>query len=95
MQYDILSALRLPIKFWLNIFYLSAVSTTFGTTVYFFAASRYGSKMASSFIFIVPLSAVLGSVIFLQEKPDFIVIFGGFISLIAVYLINSHHQKSE
>jgi len=89
---DLFYIFNLSLPFWLNLIYLSIVSTTFGTTVYFFAASRYGSRLASSFIFIVPLSAILGSIVFLNEKPDYIVILGGLLALTAVYLINVRIQ---
>jgi len=92
---DMFMVFSLPMHFWLNLFYLSVVSTTFGTTVYFFAASRYGSKIASSFIFIVPVSAVIGSIIFLGERPGPVILAGGLLALTAVYLINSGHDNRE
>lgn len=75
--------------FWLNILYLSIISTTFGTTVYFAASQKLGSKVASSFIFIVPLTALLSGILFLEETPDTVLLGGGSLSLMAVYLLNS------
>lgn len=81
--------------FWLSIFYLTVISTTFGTTVYFYAATRLGSDIASSFIFIVPLSAYLSSFLILEEVIQIPVIVGGCLAMLAVYLINSKQKKKE
>ncbi|MCX6639656.1 MAG: DMT family transporter [bacterium] len=74
--------------FWLNIVYLSIFATTFATTVYFIASGRLGSQKASSFIFLVPVSAVLLSWGMLHETPKIPTIIGGLIAISAVYLIN-------
>ncbi|MDF3820795.1 DMT family transporter [Leptospira sp. 96542] len=77
------------LSFWMSIFYLTVISTTFGTTVYFYAATRLGSEIASSFIFIVPLSAYISSYLMLGENLQIPVIVGGSLAMLAVYLINS------
>ncbi|TGK51292.1 DMT family transporter [Leptospira bouyouniensis] len=82
-------------KFWFAIFYLSVISTTFGTTVYFYAATKLGSEIASSFIFIVPLSAYLSSYLILDEVIQIPVIIGGSLAMLAVYLINSKYKKKD
>lgn len=81
--------------FWASIFYLTVVSTTFGTTVYFYAATRLGPEIASSFIFIVPLSAYLSSFLILDEVLQIPVIIGGSLAILAVYLINSKQKRKE
>jgi drug/metabolite transporter (DMT)-like permease len=83
--------------FWWSVFYLAVVSTTFGTTVYFYAATRLGSDIASSFIFIVPLSAYVSSILIVDEAIQVPVLIGGAFAVIAVYLINSgkKHLKNE
>ncbi|TGL51081.1 DMT family transporter [Leptospira meyeri] len=82
-------------SFWASIFYLTVISTTFGTTVYFYAATRLGSEIASSFIFIVPLSAYLSSYLILDEVVQIPVIIGGALAILAVYLINSKQKRKE
>jgi drug/metabolite transporter (DMT)-like permease len=74
--------------FWMNMFYLSLVSTTFGTTMYFHASAKLGSAKASSYIFLVPFTALLGSWFFLKENPTWTIIAGGFFAVLAVYFIN-------
>jgi drug/metabolite transporter (DMT)-like permease len=93
----LMSVWSLGTHFWWSVFYLSVISTTFGTTVYFYAATRLGSDIASSFIFIVPLSAYFSSILMLDEDIQLPVLIGGGLAVVAVYLINSgkHHLKIE
>ncbi len=73
---------------WLNILYLSVFATTFATTIYFYASGRLGSQRASSYIFLVPASAVLISWAVLGETIRLTTVIGGMIAILAVYLIN-------
>jgi len=74
--------------FWLNLLLLSLYGTTFATTIYFLAVTKLGSKVASSFFFLVPLSAIVFAIVFLNEKISLNLIFGGILTIIAVYIIN-------
>ena len=74
--------------YWLNIFLLSIVVMSFANTMYFFASSKIGAIKASSFIFVVPLTAIVFSKIILNEQVLFTTVLGGILSIIAVYLIN-------
>lgn len=84
--------------FYINILYLSIISMSFASTVYFLTSKKIGSHRASSFILIVPVSAPLISFFILKETPSWYTIIGGVIALSAVYLINSskkeHTQKA-
>lgn len=86
---QILSAFHASPVFWINTAYLAIFATAFATTVYFLASSRLGSGRASSFIYTVPISAVLISWLLLGEVPKLTTIIGGAIGISAVYLINS------
>jgi len=88
LPYGVLGVLKQGSVFWLNMFYLAIISSTLATTVYFFASSRMSSYRASSFVFLVPFSAVILSWIFLGEVPKISTITGGLTALAAVYLIN-------
>ncbi|MCC5813605.1 MAG: DMT family transporter [Leptospira sp.] len=88
----ILSVWSLGWNFWFQIFYLAIVSTTFGTTVYFFASTRLGSRTASSFIFLVPVTALFGSWIFLGEIPMISTLVGGGFAMAAVYILNQKNS---
>jgi len=88
LPHHILQPLSFDGNFWLNIVFLSVFCTTFGTTVYFYASTRLGSHKASSYIFTVPVSAVLISWLLLGEVPGFSTLIGGIVAISAVYLIN-------
>lgn len=83
-----LSAFEFEPSFWFHIFYLSVVSTTFGTTIFLLASQKLGPGKASSFIFLVPASALTGSFLFLGEIPEGATIAGGILAAIAVIIIN-------
>jgi len=85
---DLVRVFSFAPSFWYNLIYLSVISTTFATTIYFIASQKLGSRTASSFIFIVPMSALLSGIFFLNEKVDLLIVSGGVFSLVAVYLIN-------
>ncbi|MBF3376187.1 DMT family transporter [Leptospira borgpetersenii] len=92
--YGVENALSSGPYFWFHIFYLSVIATTFGTTVYFFASTKLGSRVASSFIFLVPVTALLGSWIFLDESPNLTTMIGGTFAVLAVFLLN-RNQNDE
>lgn len=88
LPHGIFAAFSQGAIFWLNMFYLAVISSGLATTVYFFASNRLGSHKASSFVFLVPSSALIFSWMFLGEQPKLSTIAGGLIAIIAVYLIN-------
>jgi drug/metabolite transporter (DMT)-like permease len=73
--------------------FLSVVATDFATTVFFLSASRLGTGRASSFLFIVPTSAILLSWLLLGERPDAVTLVGGVFSIVAVYLVNAPQRS--
>ena len=62
--------------FWGNLFFSATITTSLATTFYFVATSRIGASKASSFIFMVPFSAALGSWMFLGEVIEIHTITG-------------------
>jgi len=77
--------------FWLNLLLLSLFGTTFGTSVYFISTSKWGSKRASSYFFLVPFSAAIFAHAFLGENLSIYTIIGGTLSVVAIYLINGYN----
>lgn len=75
--------------FWINILGLAIVSTTFSTTVYFIGIEKLGTNEVSSFIFLVPLFAILFSIIFLKEHLSISLLIGTILTLIAVKILNN------
>ena len=79
---------KYDLLFWYNFILISVIALGLGTTAYFITTMRIGSQKASSFMFIVPFSAVLSASFFLGETIQVSTIFGGLLSTTAVYLIN-------
>lgn len=75
-------------SFWLNILFLGALASTFSNTVYFLSSRRIGASRASSFMFVVPLCALVFSAIILGERPTVTTLAGGCAAILAVWLIN-------
>jgi membrane-associated phospholipid phosphatase len=73
--------------YWFNILYLGVISNAFATTVYFYAVSKLGSARASSYIFIVPATALLMASVYLHEPVKMTTVTGGLIALIAVAML--------
>lgn len=80
--------------FWANMFFVSTVVAGLATTFYFVATSKVGASKASSFIFMVPFSAALGSWIFLGEAIQLHTIIGGLLGIVAVYILNKRAYSS-
>lgn len=74
--------------FWWNMFFSGTLTTAIATTIYFVATTKLGAGRASSFIFLVPLSAALGAWLFLDEIPTVHSIIGGVLGIGAVYILN-------
>jgi len=75
--------------FWLNITSLAIISTTFATSVYFIGIEKLGANEVSSFIFLVPFSAITLSIIFLKEEVHLSIFIGTFLTLWAVKILNN------
>lgn len=84
-----LTIMQLDCIFWLNMFVLSVLSTTVATSVYFVGVERFGAKEVSSFIFLVPTSALSFSALFLNERISFNVVIGTLCALTAIYILNN------
>jgi drug/metabolite transporter (DMT)-like permease len=87
--------LNQDMEFWFNMFFLSVLSGTVATTIFFVAAEKLGAYHASSYAFLVPLSALMLSWVFLGETPEISTIIGGTIAIIAVYMINRGKAAKE
>ncbi len=91
---EVFSVFTLDFVFWINLLSVSVGAMAFATTAYFIATSRLGSEKASAFIFTVPVSAMLFSMLILGEPLKINVLLGGSVSILAVILINIAKNKS-
>ena len=76
------------LKFYFNFFLVSIGAMSFGTSVYMYSTSLIGPVKSSVFIFSVPFIAMGISSIFLNEVITTQTIFGGILSLLAIYIVN-------
>jgi drug/metabolite transporter (DMT)-like permease len=88
LPYDISMVFEQSSRFWIALLYLGVFAQTIATTTFFVASGRLGSSKASSFMFLVPLFALVVSYLLLDEAIKMHIVLGGTISLIAVYFIN-------
>ena len=75
--------------FWLNLFIITILSTTFSTSIYFIGVSKLGAKEVTSFIFLVPASALILGAIFLDEIISYNTLLGTLCTIIAIYILNN------
>lgn len=75
--------------FWLNMFVITILSTTFATSIYFVGITKIGTKEVTSFIFLVPASALILSAIFLDEKITYNTVLGTICTIVAIYILNN------
>ena len=85
---SLVSIITFDLLFWINLIILSVFAMAFGTSMYFYASTTLGPKKASSYIFLVPLTAILFSMYFLDEPFQLSTILGGGMGAFSVYLIN-------
>lgn len=76
------------VRFWAALIYLAVLGQTVASTIYFIASGKMGSGRASSYMFLVPVCALVSSYVLLEEVPSVALLIGGAISTMAVYLIN-------
>ena len=89
--HGILSVFDQGLRFWGALLYLSVMTQTVATTIYFVASGKIGSAKAGSYMLLVPVFALVSSYVLLGEIPSISLVIGGVVSIVAVYWIN--HTK--
>ncbi len=82
-------------KFWFNILYFGIINSALATTVFLYVSAKIGAEKASSYIFIVPSTAVLTSWLFLGENILWNTIVGGVLGVFAVFIINGKFRNKK
>lgn len=85
---DLLVVFDQDAKFWFSMIYLAVFGQTIATTIFFLASGKLGSEKTSSYMFLVPVFALVSASVLLDEPMQLHVIIGGMISMLAVYFIN-------
>jgi len=75
-------------SFWYNFLSVTVGAMAFGTVAFFYATQKLGAHKASSFTFLVPVSAITFSIILLNEIPDNLSLLGCVLAIFAVIIIN-------
>ena len=75
--------------FWINLLGLSIISSVYSNTIYFIGISKLGASNVSTFIFLVPFSAIILSAIFLHEHISISIIIGTIMTLWAIKILNN------
>ncbi len=75
--------------FWINLLGLSIISSVYSNTIYFIGISKLGASNVSTFIFLVPFSAIILSAIFLHEHINISIIVGTIMTLWAIKILNN------
>ncbi|MBQ4814325.1 DMT family transporter [Pseudoalteromonas luteoviolacea] len=81
--------------YWYHMLYLSIVVVSIATSIFFLATQKLGANRSSSFIFIVPVTAMGLSVWYFGEQLSLAVSLGGAFALCAVYLLNQPVKPSS
>ena len=81
--------------FWAALLFLAVMGQTVASTIYFVAGGKIGSARASSYMFLVPLTALAASFVLLGERPSFWLVAGGTVSTAAVYLLNTRRNGTR
>ncbi|MBQ4835937.1 DMT family transporter [Pseudoalteromonas luteoviolacea] len=74
--------------YWYHMFYLSIIVVSIATSIFFLATQQLGPSRSSSFIFIVPVTAMGMSIWYFNESLSLTMFLGGAFALCAVYLLN-------
>ena len=81
-------------RFWIALIYLAVLGQSVATTIFYIASGKLGSEKTSSYMFLVPLFALLSAYVLLDEPLVMHILVGGSISALAVFFINkksAHH----
>jgi len=85
---DLTSVFTQSKEFWIALIYLAVLGQSVATTIFFIASGKLGSQKTSSFMFLVPIFALIIAWGILGEPIEKHIVIGGTLSLIAVYYIN-------
>ena len=80
-------------KFWANFIFLGIFSTLIGTGIYYLGIAYLGAIRANSFMLIVPAAALFTSYLLLDEIPSVLTLFGAFLAIISIYLMNKRAKN--
>lgn len=81
--------------FWWTIVFMGIFPGTFSTALFFASAGKVGAHRTGVFMFIVPVGAIVSSMIVYSEKIELSTIIGGLLAFAAVVLFNAKKAKED
>jgi len=86
---------KADVRFWFNMIYFGIVNSAVATTCFLYVTARIGAEKASTYIFIVPITAVLTSFVFIGEHLLWNTLIGGTMAILAVFIINGKISQNK
>jgi O-acetylserine/cysteine efflux transporter len=72
---------------WGTVVYMGIVMTALGYAIWYHLLKKYDVNQVMPFLLLLPVSSILGAVLFLGEQPDFRTLIGGVFIVIGVAAI--------
>jgi O-acetylserine/cysteine efflux transporter len=72
---------------WGTVIYLGVIMTTVGYGIWYHILKRYDVNQVMPFLLLLPVSSIIGAVLFLGERPKLSTMIGGSIIIIGVAII--------
>ena len=75
------------LKDWFTVIYLGLIMTVLGYSIWFYILTKYPIPIAMPFLLLIPVSAILGAMIFFGDRPNFDILLGGGIIVFGLAVI--------
>lgn len=85
--------LRMTGTSWLAILFLSTTCSLLGYYIWLRVLEQAGPAITSSFLFAEPLVTIIFAIAFVDEKLDSLMLLGGFLIFLGVYLVTTKQSK--
>jgi O-acetylserine/cysteine efflux transporter len=72
---------------WGTVIYLGVIMTAVGYAIWYHILKKYDVNQAMPFLLLLPVSSLIGAVLFLGERPNLGTMLGGTIIIIGVAII--------
>ena len=72
---------------WFTVIYLGLIMTVLGYSIWFYILTKYPIPIAMPFLLLIPVSAILGAMIFFGDRPNFDILLGGGIIVFGLAVI--------
>lgn len=80
---------------WGTVIYLGIIMTTVGYGIWYHILKKYDVNQAMPFLLLLPVTSIIGNVLFLGEHPSLNTITGGIIIVIGIAVIIFDGQRTD